>query len=306
NERNLEKRIALAASLPDWLAKRFVADWGAEAEPLALALNQRAPMTIRANTLVTSRDALAKELASEKLDTHPGAWSDSALVVDSRTNLFASAAFKRGAMEAQDEGSQLLAELATPGKLIVDYCAGAGGKTLAIAARLANRGRIIATDIDDKKLEELRKRARRAGVSNVQAVALDNGGWPRELDSVRGKADVVFVDAPCSGTGALRRNPEARWRMREQDIESFQQKQVAIMQQAIELAAPGARIVYATCSLLNAENDEVARRLTGVDLVDLGTVLANRAELSREGAFTVTPHVHGTDGFYARIMTRAR
>ncbi|HTL34541.1 MAG TPA: RsmB/NOP family class I SAM-dependent RNA methyltransferase [Kofleriaceae bacterium] len=321
-ERNVEKRIALAASLPDWLAKQFVADWGAEAEPLALALNQRAPMTVRANTLATSRDALAAELKKENLETHAGKWSDTALVVDSRTNLFASAAFKRGAMEAQDEGSQLLASLATesggqlgsmtrglatPGKLIVDYCAGAGGKTLAIAARLANRGRIIATDIDDKKLEELRKRARRAGVSNVQAVPLENGAWPRELDSVRGKADIVFVDAPCSGTGALRRNPEARWRMREQDIEGFQQKQLAIMKQAIELAAPGARIVYATCSLLTAENEDVSRQLAGVELADLRSVLAERAEaLSREAAFTVTPHRHGTDGFYARIMTRAR
>jgi 16S rRNA (cytosine967-C5)-methyltransferase len=305
-ERNLATRIALAASLPDWLAKRFVADWGARAEPLALALNQRAPMTVRANTLVTSRDALAQELQKEGLATHAGAWSDTALVVDSRTNLFASAAFKRGAMEAQDEGSQLLADLATPGKLIVDYCAGAGGKTLAIAAHLANRGRIIATDIDDKKLEELRKRARRAGVSNVQAIPLENGAWPRELDSVRGKVDVVFVDAPCSGTGALRRNPEARWRMREQDIEGFQQKQLGIMKQAIELAAPDARIVYATCSLLTAENEDVARKLTGVELVDLRTVLADRAEaLSREGAFTVTPDVHGTDGFYARILRRA-
>src|SRR5690349_3727761 len=111
-ERNLATRIALAASLPDWLAKRFVADWGAEAEALTLALNQRAPMTVRANTLVMSRDALAAELAKEKLATHAGVWSDTALIVDSRTNLFASAAFKRGAMEAQDEGSQLLAELA--------------------------------------------------------------------------------------------------------------------------------------------------------------------------------------------------
>jgi 16S rRNA (cytosine967-C5)-methyltransferase len=138
-------------------------------------------------------------------------------------------------------------------------------------------------------------------------VPLENGAWPRELDSVRGKADVVFVDAPCSGTGALRRNPEARWRMREQDIEGFADKQLAIMKQAIDLAAPGARIVYATCSLLTAENEDVVRRLAGVELVDLRTVLADRAEaLAREAAFTVTPHVHGTDGFYARIMTRAR
>ncbi len=309
-ERKLDKRIALAASLPDWLAARLVADWGDEAEPLALALNQRAPMTVRANTLVTTRDELAAELRTARIDTHPGAHADTALVVDSRTNLFGLDAFKRGAMEAQDEGSQLLAELAHPEgarPLVIDYCAGAGGKTLAIAARLANRGRVIATDVDSKKLEELRRRARRATVSNVQALPLEPGNtWPRELDSVRGKADVVFVDAPCSGVGALRRNPEARWRMREADIADFVARQGAIMKAAVELAAPGGRVVYATCSLLTAENDGVAQAISGVQRVPLANLLGEkRAEaLGRGDAFTVTPHRHGTDGFYACVMKR--
>lgn len=307
-ERKLEKRIALSTSLPDWLAARLVGDWGDEAEALALALNQRAPMTVRANLLATDRDALAAELSKEGLQTHAGRWSDTALVVDSRTNLFASAAFKRGAMEAQDEGSQLLAELAEPRELkslVVDYCAGAGGKTLAIAARLGNRGRVLASDVDGKKLEELRRRARRAGVSNAQAVAIDGDHWPRELEAVRGKADVVFVDAPCSGIGALRRNPEARWRLRETDIAGFVAKQTHIMKLAVELAAPGGRVVYATCSLLTAENDGVANAIAGVEPLPLSEVLGDRAaELSREGAFTVTPHRHGTDGFYAKVMTR--
>jgi 16S rRNA (cytosine967-C5)-methyltransferase len=307
-ERKLARRIALAASLPDWLADTLVADWGDEAEPLALALNQRAPMTIRANLLVGDRDALAAELAKEGLSTHAGAWSDTALIVDSRTNLFASAAFKRGAMEAQDEGSQLLADLAVPSEtkaLVIDYCAGAGGKTLAIAARLGNRGRIVASDVDGKKLEELRRRARRAGVSNAQAIAIEGGRWPRELDALRAKADVVFVDAPCSGIGALRRNPEARWRLREADIAGFAARQKEIMAAALELAAPGARVVYATCSLLTAENDDVASSLAGVELVPLADVLGARADaLSRKDAFTVRPDRHGTDGFYARVMKR--
>lgn len=301
-ERRAEKRIALACSLPDWLAARLCADWGDEAEHLARALNERAPMTVRANTLVATRDQLAAELAREQLTAEPGRWSDTALVVTSRTNLFASAAFKRGAMEAQDEGSQLLAELATPGKLVIDYCAGAGGKTLAIAARLGNRGRIIATDVDAGKLEELRRRARRAQVSIVQAMTVDD----RALDPHRGKADVVFVDAPCSGIGALRRNPEARWRLREQDIAAFASKQKEIMARALELAAPGARVVYATCSLLSEENERVAASLPGVTPVPLSEVLGQRAaELEREGAFTVTPHRHGTDGFFARVLHRA-
>jgi 16S rRNA (cytosine967-C5)-methyltransferase len=235
--------------------------------------------------------------------------------------LFASAAFKRGAMEAQDEGSQLLAELAVPSdskSLVVDYCAGAGGKTLAIAARLANRGRIVATDIDGKKLEELRRRARRAHVSNVQAIEIEDGKWPGEpkperggpaptrvIDALRAKGDVVFVDAPCSGIGALRRNPEARWRLRPDDIKSFASRQREIMTAALELAAPGARVVYATCSLLTAENEEVARSLTGVELCPLSDVLGDRAAQLGGEAFTVTPHTHGTDGFYARVMKRA-
>jgi 16S rRNA (cytosine967-C5)-methyltransferase len=310
SERKIASRIALAASLPDWLAQRLVADWGDEAEALALSLNQRAPMTVRANLLVTDRDKLAAELAAEKIQTHAGVHTDTALVVDSRTNLFALDAFKRGAMEAQDEGSQLLAELAHPAdskSLVIDYCAGAGGKTLAIAARLANRGRVIATDIDGKKLEELRRRARRATISTVQAAALESGNvWPRELDSVRGKADVVFVDAPCSGVGALRRNPEARWRMREADIAGFVEKQQAIMKAAVALAAPGARIVYATCSLLADENEGVARTIANVERVPLSAVLGEQraAALGRAGALTVTPHQHGTDGFYACVMKR--
>jgi 16S rRNA (cytosine967-C5)-methyltransferase len=301
-ERRAEKRIALACSLPDWLAARLVADWGDEAEALARSLNERAPMTVRANTLVTTRDQLHAELAKENLSTEPGRWSDTALVVTSRTNLFASAAFKRGAMEAQDEGSQLLAELATPGKVIIDYCAGAGGKTLAIAARLANKGRIIATDVDSAKLEELRRRARRAQVSIIQAMTVDD----RQLDAFAGKADVVFVDAPCSGIGALRRNPEARWRLREQDIAGFATKQKEIMARAIELAAPGARIVYATCSLLSEENERVAESLPGTPIALAEILGEERATpLSRNGSLTVTPHRHGTDGFFARVLRKA-
>lgn len=312
-ERKLTTRIALASSLPDWLAAKLVADWGDEAEALARSLNERAPMTVRANLLVTDRDKLAAELKAAKLETHAGAYADTALIVDSRTNLFAQDAFKRGAMEAQDEGSQLLAELATAGLggkgLVIDYCAGAGGKTLAIAARLGNRGRVLASDVDGKKLEELRRRARRATVSNAQAVQIDptrNDAWPRELEAAKGKADVVFVDAPCSGIGALRRNPEARWRMREADIAGFAAKQQAIMKAAVELAAPGGRVIYATCSLLTDENDGVAKQIAGVEPVDLSDVIgAERAQaLGRHGAFTVAPHRHGTDGFYARVLKR--
>jgi 16S rRNA (cytosine967-C5)-methyltransferase len=308
----LAARIALAASFPDWLAERLVADWGDRALPLALALNKRAPMTVRANTLVGDRDQLAAELARAGLATRPGAWSDTALIVETRTNLFALDAFKRGALEAQDEGSQLLAELATAGlgnprPVVVDLCAGAGGKTLAIAARLGNRGRIVATDVDAGKLEELRRRARRAGVTIVQALQLEEGVWPPALDALRGKADVVFVDAPCSGIGALRRNPEARWRLREADLAGFAAKQRQILTSAVHLLAPAGRLVYGTCTLLRIENGDVVDATLAAHpqlaATPSGYVLGERASaLTIDDAFVVAPDTHGTDGFYARVL----
>lgn len=309
-ERDPVIRLALGASLPDWLARRLLADWGEQAPALAAALNQRAPMTIRANTLVTDRAALAAELEKEKLLTSPGRWCDTALVVETRTNLFATAAFARGAFEAQDEGSQLLAELACPGTakpFVIDLCAGAGGKTLAIAARLGNRGRLLATDVEGKKLEELRRRARRAKVSIAQAVTLDDGHWPPQLQQALGKADVVLVDAPCSGIGALRRNPETRWRLTESDVRELATTQRQLIERAVPLCAPGGRIVYATCTLLRAENQDVvdaalaaAPRLTKVPLAE---VLGERARLLGGDVLTVTPHQHGTDGFFAQIFS---
>jgi 16S rRNA (cytosine967-C5)-methyltransferase len=314
-ERKLAPRIALAASLPDWLVERLIADWGERAEALAHGLNERAPMTVRANLLTTTRDALAAELGRAGLATRAGKWCDTALVVESRTNLWSLEAFKRGALEAQDEGSQLLADLAvaaaagTAKPLVVDLCAGAGGKTLAMAARLGNRGRIVASDVDAKKLDELRKRARRAGVSNAQALHIESGLWPPALDALRGHADLVFVDAPCSGIGALRRNPEARWRLHDADLADFARRQREILDGAATLLAPGGRIVYATCTLVRAENDDVTAavlaahpELAGVPLAD---VLGERAaELGDGTTFTVAPDTHGTDGFYARVMRR--
>jgi 16S rRNA (cytosine967-C5)-methyltransferase len=308
-ERRPAARIALAASLPDWLAARLVADWGDEAEALALALNERAPMTVRANLLVGDRDALAAELTRAGLASHPGALCDTALIVDSRTNLFGLDAFKRGALEAQDEGSQLLADLAVEGAgakpLVVDLCAGAGGKTLAIAARLGNRGRIVATDIDAGKLEELRRRARRATVSNAQALHLPGGAWPPAIEALRGKAEVVLVDAPCSGIGALRRNPEARWRLREGDLAELAVRQRELLAGAAALVAPGGRLVYATCTVVGAENRAVVDGFLGAHPAFAAVPLGERAGAVGDGSwFTVTPHRHNTDGFFAAVMRR--
>ena len=328
-ERNVTKRIALSASMPDWLAARFVADWGDKAEALAHGLNERAPMTVRTNTLKTTRDELLATLAKDGLRADPGAWTDEAVIFDSRVNLFGLAAFTAGSFEAQDEGSQLLAKLAVdagrsavsagfsvgkPPTLVVDLCAGAGGKTLAIAAHLQNRGRVIAGDVDTRKLEELKRRARRAGVSNHQTAAIDidtrGPVWPVALESARDRADVVFVDAPCSGIGALRRNPEARWRLRENDLEDFAARQRDILKRAVTLVKPGGVLVYATCTVLRVENqaviEDVLKRTPELSHVPLSQVWgeAKANQLGDGKDMIVTPDRHRTDGFFASVMRR--
>ena len=318
-ERDPVKRLALGGSLPDWLAARLHADWGSRAPEVVRALNQRAPMTIRANRLRTTRDALAQGLAARGLAVRPGALAADALIVDSRTNLFALPELQAGLFEAQDEGSQLLVELlgdgppaGTGADVVVDLCAGAGGKTLALAARMGNRGRIVATDPDAGKLEELRRRARRAGVTTVLAHELPDGAWPDELERRRGSVPRVLVDAPCSGVGALRRNPEARWRLREGDLADFAARQRAIATRAATLLAPGGRLVYATCTITSVENqavvDDVAHA-AGLRRVPLVEVLGERAAAvaSADGRdLTVTPDRHDTDGFYAAVLERPR
>ncbi len=316
-ERKPAARIALACSLPDWLAARLVADWGDAAEALAHGLNERAPMTVRANTLRTTRDALAALLAAQRLTTTAGRWSSTALTVDTRINLFGLEAFQRGELEAQDEGSQLLAELVDPPPrgTTVDFCAGAGGKTLALAALMGGRGRLLASDIDGGKLEELRRRARRAGVSNAQAVTIEADAQavlPSPLAEALGKADRVLVDAPCSGIGALRRNPEARWRLTEAELAGFAVRQQAIAQRAAELLAPGGRLVYATCTVLRVENaavvDAICAARPGLTVVPLAEVLGERAAAlqGRDGRFLeLTPDRHGTDGFFGAVLQRA-
>jgi 16S rRNA (cytosine967-C5)-methyltransferase len=296
----------------------LVAERGAEtAAALAAALNQRAPMTVRANLLSGDADALVAELAAEGIAAHRGALGSAAVLVDSRTNLFALDSFRRGRFEAQDEGSQLVAELVAPPprSRAVDYCAGAGGKTLALAAMLASRGRVIACDVDRRKLAELRRRARRAGASNIQTIELGSdaeGAPPPALARMESGSERVLVDAPCSGVGALRRNPEARWRLVPADLERMPALQLAIARRALDLVAPGGRLVYATCTMLAAENQGVVERLLaerpGLEVVPIkdvwGSARATPIADATGRFLEVLPHRHGTDGFFAAVLRR--
>src|SRR5439155_580987 len=217
-------------------------------------------LSVLANLLKTTRDELRAVLEAEECRVQPTRWSPNALTFTGRTNVFALKAFKAGRFEVQDEGSQLVAEAcgARPGQLVIDACAGAGGKALALAAHMTNRGKIIACDRDGRRLDEFRVRARRGGVHNWEARTVPEGpaGEPR-LDDLRDKADVVRVDAPCSGLGALRRNPDARWRMDEAEVDSFPPRQREILARYARLVRPGGLLVYATWSLSRREDVDV-------------------------------------------------
>jgi 16S rRNA (cytosine967-C5)-methyltransferase len=263
-ESRVTRRIALRCSLPDWLAEALVASHGDRAEAMAHAFQARAPMTLRANTLTTSRADLATWLAEEGVPTRPTRHARAGLIAADRSNLFTLRAFERGAFELQDEGSQMIAELVAPPprSVVVDYCAGAGGKTLALAALLGNRGRVVAVDVDARKLHELRRRTRRAGVGNVQAVTLErDGGWPPALATLEGTVARVLVDAPCSGVGTLRRHPEIRWRLSPDEVARYPELQAQLVERALSLLAPGGHLVYATCTVLAPENQAVVERV---------------------------------------------
>ena len=308
--------LASETSLPRWLAALWSAQLGAdETRKLADAINQRAPLTVRTNTLKNTREELEAALAAEGAKVARTRWSPLALTFTSRTNVFALPSFKAGRFEVQDEGSQLIAEAcgAKPGQLVIDACAGAGGKSLALAAQMENRGKLVACDRDGRRLLELKTRARRDSVHNWEprTVAEGPAGEARIAD-LRGKADVVLIDAPCSGLGALRRNPDARWRLDESEVDTFPPRQREILERYAALVKPGGRLVYATCSINRRENEEVRESFAAAhpefEIVPpaelLGEARAKELGVADRNDVQLLPHRHGTDGFYIAGMRR--
>jgi 16S rRNA (cytosine967-C5)-methyltransferase len=310
------ERLAAEASLPRWIAARFVDELGLEeARALAAASNARAPLTVRANGLKGTRDDLRARLAAEGVSAEPTRFSPWGLVLDGHENAFALRSFKEGRFEIQDEGSQLIALAcgARPGWTVVDACAGAGGKALALAAEMRNKGSLHALDTDAERLDDARRRARRADVHNLRARVLAAGPEADgQLQDLAGKADLVLVDAPCSGLGTLRRKPDARWRLAEGDPARFAETQRALVRRFARLLRPGGRLVYATCSVGRTENDDVADfAVREVDLrpAPLAPLLgAERAAAlgAGETRLHLYPHRHGTDGFFVAAFERAR
>jgi 16S rRNA (cytosine967-C5)-methyltransferase len=309
------EREAVRLSYPTWILETFANDLGTErALAVAEAMNRRAPMTIRANTARVSREDLTARLAEEHVVARPTALAPAGLVLETRVNAFALSAFREGLFEVMDEGSQLVAELVAPppGGRVVDACAGAGGKTLAVGASMGGKGRLLALDVDGKKLEELRRRSRRAGLTNVAArqIKSEVAGLP---DEARPAAwDRVLVDAPCSGLGTLRRNPEARWRLGPDVVRAFPARQLALLVTYAPLVAVGGRLLYATCTLAEDENDRVLDRFLA-ERDDFVRVPVKeiwgrpRAEEAGDGlTLRLYPDRHDTDGFFAAVLRRTR
>ncbi len=311
------ERLAVEGSLPRWVAARFAEELGMdEARALARALNERAPLTVRANLLKTTRDALQARLAEEGVGARPTRFSPWGLALDGHANAFSLQSFQEGLFEIQDEGSQLLALAvgARPGWRVADACAGAGGKALALAAEMHGKGSLLALDSDSGRLDEAKRRARRAGVHNLRARPIPAGPEAEAaLADLAGHCERVLVDAPCAGLGTLRRKPDARWRLRPEDPARFAALQKELVVRFARLVKPGGRLVYATCSIGRTENAEVAdclaREMPGFAPFPLQAALGDdlARALGAEGhAFQLLPHRHGTDGFFLAAFARAR
>ena len=306
----------LRHNLPDWLADMLREQLDADNfTALADALLQPAPLDLRVNTLKAKREAVQRELADAGIDAQPTAHSPWGLRVQGRPALQRLGVFTRGEVEVQDEGSQLLALLtgARRGQMVVDFCAGAGGKTLALGAAMRNTGRLYAWDTSGHRLDAMKPRLARSGLSNVHPAQLAHERDER-IKRLAGKIDRVLIDAPCSGLGTLRRNPDLKWRQSPRSVQELQAKQRAILDSAARLLKPGGRLVYATCSPLRAENEEVADAFERERAADFAAVPASQA-LSEAGVGTAEalceqhrlrlwPHRHGSDGFFAAVWQR--
>lgn len=302
--------LATQANMPDWLAELLRAQYG-DAETLALsqALNQPAPLDMRVNTIKAKRDEVKTRLTQEGFSCEVTPYSPSGLRRRERAPIFKTLCFKEGLFEVQDEGSQLLALMLEPKRqeMIVDFCAGAGGKTLYLGALMANSGTVYAFDVLAKRLDRLKPRLRRAGLNNVRMVTISHERDAR-VQRLKGKIDRVLVDAPCSGTGTMRRNPDIKWR--DINLAELTDAQQRILVAAAELVKPGGRLVYATCSLLKEENEEIVEKFLSTrpdfHMTPVNEILARRhVPLSmKDNALRLFPHTHQTDGFYAAVLEK--
>ncbi|MEQ8326546.1 MAG: RsmB/NOP family class I SAM-dependent RNA methyltransferase [Parvibaculum sp.] len=303
---------------PEWLHAEFEEAFGGDLEREMAALMERAPADLRVNTLKSSRDKAQAALSEADVATEACPWSPWGLRISAKANLPGLAIYKNGSIEIQDEGSQLACLLtgAKPGEQVVDLCAGGGGKSLALAAMMENRGQIHACDTDPRRLGPLMPRAQRAGVRNLQTRTLGpyvEGEPDMDLEGLRGHADCVLVDAPCSGTGAWRRNPDARWRLGPDTLAGYHAAQDEVLARGARLVKPGGRLIYVTCSLLPSENERRAERFleSHADFASIPWsafwpegLLPPPAPLGQ--GLRLSPASTGTDGFFVCLFRRKK
>ncbi|MCA1978041.1 MAG: RsmB/NOP family class I SAM-dependent RNA methyltransferase [Thiobacillus sp.] len=311
NAKTDEPPLAVAAELPDWVVEKLQATMS-EADILALgrALQQPAPLDVRVNSLKADRDAVLARLQGEGLQVAATPYSPWGLRFADHPAINRHPLFLDGTLEVQDEGSQLLALLvgARRGEMVCDFCAGAGGKTLALGATMASTGRLYAFDVAEKRLANLKPRLARSGLSNVmpQLIASENDTRVKRL---AGKLDRVLVDAPCSGLGTLRRNPDLKFRQSPESVAELTRKQAHILRAAARLLKPGGRLVYATCSLLPEENEAIVDAFLaegGFEPLAANEILAqHKVALDTGACLKLSPAVHGTDGFFAAVLAKS-
>jgi 16S rRNA (cytosine967-C5)-methyltransferase len=301
----------MRASMPQWLFDKLVAQYGEqETMDLAAVLNTPAPLDLRVNSIKANRDDVVAQLATAPIVAEPMPYAPLGLRLKKKPALQNLPLFKEGAIEVQDEGSQVLAQLvgARRGEMVVDFCAGAGGKTLALGAIMRNTGRLYAFDVSEKRLAKLKPRMARSGLSNVHPVLIAHER-DAKVKRLAGKIDRVLVDAPCSGLGTLRRNPDVKWRQAPEAIAEMHEKQLSILDGASRLVKGGGRLVYATCSLLDEENDAVVEQFLAKHddfrLVPMRDVLLEqKIPLEMDKYLKLLPHKHNTDGFFAAVLER--
>ena len=306
----------LRHNMPDWLAGALKNDLDDEGFwKFVASMSTSAPLDLRVNMFKTNRDKAQAQLHEAGIESFPTPYSPWGLRVDGKPALQKTDVFLRGDVEVQDEGSQLLAAMVSPkrGEMVVDFCAGAGGKTLALGAAMRSTGRLYAFDVNGHRLDKLKPRLARSGLSNVHPAQLTNERDDR-VKRLSGKIDRVLVDAPCSGLGTLRRNPDLKWRLSAKAIDELCELQAKILESACRLLKSGGRLVYATCSPLRREDEAIAEAFSAVHpefkLLDAGELLAaagvERAqELNVNGYMRSWPHAHGMDGFFAAAWQKA-
>ena len=304
--------LSVQAELPEWLVEKMRVSYSDEdILTIGRSMQQGAPLDIRVNTLLAKRDEVLQKLQEQNIEATLTPFSPVGIRLKEKIPLNKDDLFTEGKVEVQDEGSQLLGLMLAPKRtdMVVDFCAGAGGKTLMLSAVMNSQGRLYAMDVSEKRLANLKPRLKRSGASNIQPMLIAHEN-DLKVKRLSGKIDRVLVDAPCSGLGTLRRNPDLKFRQSPQSLEELKQKQTAILASASRLVKKGGRLVYATCSILPEENQDIVQAFLAANpdfaLVPAGVVLQQQKVALEMGDYLeLRPHLHNTDGFFAAVMERS-